>query len=327
MPETVPENTGAAMRDRKIEWPGGKDFAFTIFDDPDYDTVENVAAIYPFLSGLGFRTTKAVWPIRGDGTPKIGGATCEDEQYLKLILSLKEQGFEIALHNATHHTSTREETARGIETFYRLFGHYPHSMANHSGCQESIYWESARVSGVQRLIYNMLNLKLNGGNNQSQGHIAASPLFWGDLCREKIKYVRNFVLGDINTLKACPAMPYQDPARPYVNYWFAASEGANIDSFNAMMSDENQERLVREGGACIMYTHFASGFLENGRINKRFQVLMERMSRMNGWFVPVHALLDYILQTRGDHCITGAETNSLERQWLWHKLVHTRGRS
>ncbi len=97
----------------KIEWPAGKDFAFTIFDDPDLDTVENVAAIYSFLDDLGLRTTKAVWPIRGNGTPKLGGATCEDEQYLKWILRLKEQGFEIALHNVTYHTSTREQTAHG----------------------------------------------------------------------------------------------------------------------------------------------------------------------------------------------------------------------
>ena len=33
--------------------------------------------------------------------------------------------------------------------------------------------------------------------------------------------------------------------------------------------------LVREGGACIMYTHLAPGFLEKGKINKRFKVLME----------------------------------------------------
>lgn len=311
----------------EIKWPTGKDFAFTIFDDPDLDTVENVAAIYPFLSDLGFRTTKAVWPIRGQGTPKIGGATCEDERYLKLILSLKEQGFEIALHNVTHHTSTREQTARGLEAFRRLFGHDPFSMANHSGCHESIYWESARVSGVQRLIYNMLNLNLSAGTNRSQGHIEASPLFWGDLCREKIKYVRNFVLGDINTLKACPVMPYHDPVRPYVNSWFAASEGPRIQSFNAMLSEKNQERLAREGGACILYTHFASGFFEQGHLNQRFKVLMERLSRMNGWFVPVRTLLDFVQRVRGAHSITCLERSELERQWLWHKVFHTGGRS
>jgi len=311
----------------KIEWPDGKDFAFTIFDDPDHDTVENVAAIYSFIGNIGMRTTKAVWPIMGNGTPKIGGTTCVDERYLKLILSLKEQGFEIALHNVSHHTSTREQTARGLEAFRRLFGHDPYSMANHSGCDENIYWGSARLSGFRRPFYNLLHLLKNQNPATSEGQIESSPLFWGDLCRERIKYVRNFVFANINTLQACPVMPYYDPARPYVNSWFAASEGPNVESFNAMLNEHNQERLEREGGACIMYTHFAKGFLEKGRIDKRFVVLMERMSRLNGWFVPVRTLLDFILEVRGSHVITPAERNGLERKWLWHKIVHARGRT
>jgi hypothetical protein len=122
-------------------------------------------------------------------------------------------------------------------------------------------------------------------------------------------------------------MPYHDPARPYVNYWFASSEGATLDVFNAMVSENNQKRLAREGGACIMYTHFAKGFVENGKINERFIVLMEHMVSLNGWFVPVHTLLDFILQVRGHHVISSTERNDLERKWIWHKIVHMRGRS
>src|SRR5688572_177060 len=234
----------------KIKWPSGKDFAFTIFDDPDFDSVENAIAVYSFLRDIGLRTTKAVWPIRGHRTPRIGGATCEDEQYLKWILRLKDEGFEIALHNVTYHTSEREETAHGLEVFNRLFGHYPYSMANHSGCNDGIYWGNSRLSGLQKVIYDALHLSRH---NVHQGHVESSPLFWGDLCRERIKYVRNFTYGEINTLKACPSMPYHDPDRPYVNYWFAASEGPKIDSFNAIMSEDSQDRLASEGGACIMY--------------------------------------------------------------------------
>jgi len=310
-----------------IEWPEGKDFAFTIFDDPDWDSVENASAIYSFITDLGVRTTKAVWPIAGNGKPKIGGATCGDPQYLDLMLQLKAQGFEIALHNVAHHTSYREQTARGMETFLHQFGHYPYSMANHSGCEESIYWQSARVSGAQGVLYNILNLKGFQKNNESQGHLESSPLFWGDLCKEKIKYVRNFVFGDINILKACPVMPYHDPARPYVNYWFASSEGANVDSFNAMISESNQDKLKHERGACIMYTHLAKGFLINGKLDDRFKILLQRLSTMNGWFVPVRTLLDFILHVRGNRVITPAERNILERKWLWHKIVRIRGRS
>ena len=311
----------------RITWPEGKDFAFTIFDDPDLDTVDNATAVYSFLDDLGLRTTKAVWPVRGPSTPYVGGTTCENESYLGWMRVLNEKGFEIALHNVTYHTSTREETARGLDVFHRLFGHYPYSMANHTGCSESIYWGRARVSGTQRVIYDLLRLKPDRYNSVFHGHIETSPLFWGDLCRAKIKYVRNFALSDINTLKACPAMPYRDPARPYVNYWFAASEGPSLKSFTETMSEANQDRLAREGGACIIYTHLASGFVEGGKLNRRFKSLMERISSMNGWFVPVHTLLDYILQIRGEHTITQAERIGLERKWLWHKVFHTNGRS
>jgi hypothetical protein len=311
----------------KIVWPSGKDFAFTIFDDPDLDSVNNVAALYSFLGDLGLRTTKAVWPSSGTYTPRVGGATCADEEYLRWIFNLKAQGFEIALHNVTYHTSTREVTESGIEKFYRLFGHYPYSMANHTGCLEGIYWGNERLSGLHRHIYNLLHVLSNRRRAISEGHIESSPLFWGDLCKQKIKYVRNFVFADINTLKVCPAMPYHDPARPYVNYWFAASEGPNVNAFNEAVSERNQDRLASEGGACIMYTHFASGFLEDGTLNRRFKCLMERIRNMNGWFVPVHTLLDFLLETKGGRSIGQRERCSMERKWLWHKVFQVGGRS
>ena len=87
-------------------------------------------------------------------------------------------------------------------------------MANHSGCQESIYWESARLSGMQRLVYNTLRLKLSGRNDNSQGHIEDSPLFGGTSVKQKIQYVRNFVLGVLTLSKhvrRCPIMTLIDP--------------------------------------------------------------------------------------------------------------------
>jgi hypothetical protein len=34
-----------------------------------------------------------------------------------------------------------------------------------------------------------------------------------------------------------------------------------------------------------------------------------------------------MLQARGRHVITHAERRRLERRWIWHKIVHTRGRT
>ena len=190
-------------------------------------------------------------------------------------------------------------------------------MANHV-CKEGIYWGNYRLSGLRELMYNLLTRYRNKGC--FRGHIPGDEYFWGDVCKERIKYVRNFVYIGINTLNACSIMPYHDPQRPYVNYWFASSEGANVESFSDCITERNQDRLEKEGGACIMYTHFASGFQEGTRVNPRFESLMERLSKKNGWFVPVSTLLDYLLQKNGHHDITGRERRRLERKWLLHKV-------
>jgi hypothetical protein len=301
-----------------IAWPDGKRFAFTIFDDADSQTVANGRPIYDFITDCGLRTTKSVWPIRGPRKPSDHGETCGEPHYRRWAKELQGRGFEIGLHMATSHTSFRNETIAALDRFRDYFGHPPIVMANHYNCDENIYFGSDRVSGIWRLAYNVATRFHN--HCRFAGHIPGHPLFWGDICRERIKYVRNFVFGDINTLKACPWMPYHDPERPFVNYWFASSEGANVASFNERLSEANQDRLEAEGGACIMYTHFGLGFCENGRLNERFGHLMSRLSRRNGWFVPVSALLDFLLEKRERAEITAAQRSSLECRWLLHKL-------
>ena len=301
-----------------IPWPEKRRFAFSVFDDPDGQTPETTEAVYGFLAGAGFRTTKGVWPLAPTRTPSDLGATCGDALYEQLVLRLQAAGFEIGFHNATSHTSGRDETIRGIEAFARLFGSYPATMANHYFCQEDMYWGDDRLSGWNRAIYNFATLGKN--RRCSFGHVPDHPCFWGDVCRERIKYVRNFVFPQLNTLKACPWMPYHDPARPFVNLWFAASDGANVRLFNKRLSEANQEKLEEEGGACIMYAHFGHGFYRDGKLDAHFRSLIERLGRRNGWFVPVATLLDFLLDHRGRTVLTNARRSELERRWLWYKL-------
>jgi hypothetical protein len=303
---------------KQISWPAGKTFAFTIFDDTDSQTLEAGRAVYEFLADLGFRTTKSVWPMRGAGTPSDHGETCAEPEYRAWVQDLQQKRFEIGYHMTTSHTSTRAETVRGLELFARYFGHSPVTMANHFFCDEDIYFGDARVTGGNRFAYNLLTGFRN--HNKFRGHVPGDPLFWGDLCKEQIKYVRNFTFAGINTLKICPQMPYHDPQRPYVNFWYASSEGKQCDTFNATITEANQDELEAEGGACLMYTHFGLGFYENGRLNGRFRKLMERLSKRNGWFVPAATLLDYILEERGPLALSPGERNALERKWLLHKI-------
>jgi hypothetical protein len=302
----------------RVEWPDGKDFAFTIFDDTDNATVANVGPIYDFLEGVGLRTTKSVWPVRGDGNPKILGSTVDEPAYRAWTLDLQARGFEIGYHGATYVTAPRELVIRSLDAFKNAYGQYPTSMANHSGCDESIYWGADRVSGVNRLAYNLLTRFSKA--SIFRGHKEGDRLFWGDLCRRRIRYVRNFTFLDVNTLRACPIMPYFDPDRPYVNAWFAGSEGSNVDAFSRMLSERNQDRLQQERGACIMYTHLASGFLVNGELHPTFERLVRRLSAKNGWFVPVGTLLSHLEARNGRQTITKRDRARLERRWLLSKV-------
>ena len=303
----------------KITWPEGKTFAFTVFDDTDAGTVENLKPVYDHLAACGMRTTKSVWALAGTEAPAVvGGLTCADAGYLKWLLELQRAGFEIGWHNATFHSSKRAQTAAGLEKFREMFGHFPTSMANHTTCQEGLYWGENRVTGLQRTLYNVFTRGQARG--WFRGHVENDEFFWGDLCKRHLKYVRNFVFSDINTLKAVPLMPYHDPDRPWVNQWYASSEGGRLAPFVETIAEANQDRLEAEGGACIMYTHFAKGFFKDGRLDARFKELIEQLGKKNGWFVPVTELLDYIAKARGAHTITRGERSALERKWLLHKV-------
>jgi hypothetical protein len=306
------------MRVTPGPFPEGKRFAFSLFDDTDRTTLANGPPVYDLLGRLGLRTTKSVWPVKGKQRPRVGGITCADPEYLAWAQTLQAQGFEIALHNVTYHSSTRAEILHGLEVFCEQFGQSPKIQVNHAACQDGLYSGDACLTGVRRLVYNLLTR--NRRHGRFLGHVEGSPYFWGDICRKQIRYVRSFVFPTINTLKACPFMPYHDPLTPYVNGWFASSDASDVEAFNRLMKEANQDSLEEEGGVCILYAHLGQHYAENGRPQKRFAQLLERLSRKNGWFVPVSELLDFLQGGGGPHTLMPAERVWLERRWLFQRV-------
>jgi hypothetical protein len=159
------------------------------------------------------------------------------------------------------------------------------------------------------------------GGRSVEGHKQSSAYFWGDLCLEKIDYVRNFVFQEINLDRVNPTMPYRDPARPFVKYWFSSCDGADLSRFCGAISEANQELLEAQNGVCIMYTHFACGFVKDGRVDPMASQLLRRLAKRPGWFVPVSTLLDFLRQKRGAPPIPPAEFASMERRWAWQALA------
>lgn len=306
-----------ADQSKAISWPEGRRFAFTVFDDPDGQSLETSRLVYRFLDDLGFRTTVAVWPLGTRRKRNSEGETCERPEYVEHLRNLLAKGFEIAWHGATAHTSTREETLEGLNRFRQCFGAYPASMANHYN-GEALYWGPSRLTGASRIAYQILTRRRS--MNRHFGHVEGHPWFWGDLCRERIQYCRNFTFSNLNTLRACPWMPYHDPNRPWVNRWFASSEGAQGAAFFRVTSDAYQDRLEAEGGAAIVYTHFGHGFVENGKLRPEFQRLMKRLREKNGWFVPASVMLDHIAAQRGVFTLDDSTRRTLEWRWLGEKV-------
>jgi hypothetical protein len=304
------------------DWPNGKRFAFAIVDDTDYATVEKVRPVYDFLLELGLRPTKTIWPLGPAGKPVTGGSSLEEPDYRAWILQLQRSGVEIALHGAADGSSPRQRVIAALDRFREVLGADPRLHANHTGQQEGLYWGESRLDGLARLAY-LAVTRVTGKERRYSGHNPGTEYFWGDVCRERITYVRNFAFRDINTTKVDPIMPYHDSRRPHVAYWFSCSEGALPASFCETLSERNQDRLVEEGGGCIMYTHFGAGFSTDGHIHPEFARLMRRLAALPGWFVPTSTLLDH-LRTRPSWVPEGDRSRLRRMQWRWlaSKLTH-----
>ncbi|WP_146049533.1 hypothetical protein [Alkalispirochaeta sphaeroplastigenens] len=300
-------------------WPQGKKFAFTVFDDTDGATVANTAPVYALLEKLGILTTKSVWvyPPRG----RFDGGSLQEQTYLKWILDLKEAGFEIGLHNVGDGDFVRKEILDGISQFTELLGQSPRSHTNHVSNPDNLHWWGERfewpISAMYGLYFNLLRGKKAPSHNS--GSDPRGPRFWGDKSKELDLYVRNFVFNDINTLKYDPLMPWHSPTKPYVNWWFSSSDGHNCQIFNDLIHPENIDRLEAEGGACIVYTHFASGFVNaKGEVDPIFRERMEYLaSKGSGWFVPVTALLDHL--RLGPSRKDASWTYRMSRNLVWSK--------
>jgi hypothetical protein len=185
----------------KIVWPAGKKFAFTIVDDTDWATVENVGPVYDFLLKNGFLITKTVWPLAPpEGTPQRG-LSLEDDNYRKWILELKDRGVEIALHGISDRTSTRARIIEGLERFREIIGHVPRMHINHSEQEDCLYWGSERFDGATKQIYKLIQERLLKYQQKFHGHIEGSPCFWGDLCQKTVTFVRLTLL---RWIRSCP---------------------------------------------------------------------------------------------------------------------------
>jgi hypothetical protein len=305
------------FRKRENQWPEGKSFAFTIIDDTDNSTINNTKCIYELLHSCGLKTTKTVWVYKPRDS-FVGDYLLQSE-YLSYVKWLRSLGFEIQLHNVGSGSFERCEIIRGFEEFNNLLGNYPSMHINHSVNPDNIYWGNKRFGSFLRFFLNVFFRQ-----KMYYGDEIKSIFFWGDVCRKRIKYIRNRVFLNVNTLKCDPKMPFIEKKKVYSNLWFSSSDGHSITLFNDLTSERNINKLIKEGGCCIVYTHFASGFLnDDGTLNANFVKNIEYLSKQNGWFVPATQLLDYLALMKDENSsepVSQLYLNFLDLRWLLERL-------
>jgi hypothetical protein len=300
----------------RFRFPDGQRFAFTVIDDTDVSTVENIAPVYGLLERLGLRTTKTVWPLSTSVADSnfAGSESLEDPAYLDFVLDLKRRGFEITWHSPAMESSERREIELGMERFRELIGHYPRIHASHAENRENPYWGHRRVD-IASLRW-MLRRMSAFPEDHFLGDVEGSRYWWGDLAERHIQYARNLTFETTNLARVNPSMPYRDPHRPMMARWFSASDGPDVRAFCRLLEPSGQDRLEREGGFCIVATHFGKGFAPDGALDPEFVGTMERLAERPGWFPTVGELLDWLLEQRDSEDLPRWEWTRMQLRWF-----------
>lgn len=281
---------------RKMEYPSGAKFAFTILDDTDDTTVQNGKPVYDLLHELGMRTTKTVWafdtPPENKG-PYFAGETLSSPEYLAWVHELSNKGFEIAFHNATMGSSTRSDTIKALDFLEKEFETTIRLHCNHGQNKENIYW------GIDRYKTPVLKQVLaqaakHRDHPTFEGQQVNSPYYWADIAEQRLSYMRAFAYERLNCLELPPGRPFKDPLKSPSPVLFNTADAPDVHVFNRLVNPKSLEKLKRQGGWSIVSTHFGKGFWSDGRVNADFEKTMRYLSSQGGWCVPVSELLDHL---------------------------------
>lgn len=302
-------------------FPNDRRFAFTILDDTDDSTLENVRPVYDCLKRYGLRTTKTVWAMDcPEGSRLFFAAdTLRRKEYLSFVHALAQDGFEIAFHGATMESSSRPRTIQALEFIREEFGEYPKISCSHAFNRENLYWGRDRFQTWW--IRGIIGILMKQSGDHYAGHRPASEYFWGDLSAAHIRYVRNLTFSSLNMLDVNPEMPYRRADTPYVNRWFSTADAPDVSAFVRLLTPERLDALQQAGGACILSTHLGKGFVRNGVLDTRVEKIIRQLGERPGWYVPVSELLDYLAQARGtEECLGWWRAWKLEMRYLFDKL-------
>lgn len=301
-------------------FPDNKKFVFTILDDCDDATTENVVPVYDYLTEKGLFITKTVWPQPCPEGSRLffAGKTLEDTEHLKAVKRISLQGHEIASHCATMESSRRNRIEQGLAFFKREFGSVPKVFCSHGHNLDNMYWGEKRYRNPLLVMMH----KFSKRSAVFQGDVKGSEYFWGDLHKKYHKFTRNLTfVSDLNVLNLDSSMPYIDSQKPFSNFWFSTADAPDANHFRNTVTKEKIDRLEREGGVCILSTHLGKQYCVDGTIDPYLIEIINYISKKPGWFAPVGQVLEFLLAEHPDRApITAWQLYKLEFNYLLDRL-------
>lgn len=288
-----------------VSWlPDSYEAAIAITDDPDNSSMKTFQTMYDFLADINFVTSRAMWVYKNDeptGTPsldvKFTAPLLTDKECLDYCQMLSSKGFEICLHGASCGNNHRTRTIEAIQYLTDNIGHSPVFIC-HSKNADNLYWDAKTAnSNIEKLFLELYT------KNKCFGDVADSDYFWGDICSEKIRFIRMFRTRRLNTLAFNPSMPYHDFTKPYVNFWFSATKG----HIPTLFSDENIEQLCKEQGASILYQYLHK-YVKNDQIDFDVKRALEKVAADKRLLIkPVSYILERLKQMQNVLVIKAGE--------------------
>ncbi len=212
--------------------------ALVITNDPDHCRADTVRQVCKQLGRVGITVTLAAFcTLEDDGSPLARhchpGETDSLSQpaYRDLMLSLRDEGHEIAFHGYSQVSNTRERFIEGLERFRETFGEYPFTYVEHSGHPDRHPRGMCKREAVA-----------------VEGQMPGSPYYVWDLIQEKIRcaWVRQeLVEEDLSPRNAGELL---------------RKEGRTVllRRYRMHYLDRMLPALGAQGGVFIGYTHFSS---------------------------------------------------------------------
>ncbi len=260
----------------KLSWlPGSYMAAVSITDDPDNSSFPRFKAMYDFLMEINFPITRAMWVYPKSeytGTPPLkidfSAPLLSDPQCLQYCKKLQSKGFEICLHGASCGNNNRKRTLDALN-FLEENIEPSQVFICHSKNAENLYWDANTANlPIEKMLLQLYT------KNRCFGELPESQYFWGDVCREKINFIRLYRTRSVNTLAFNPSMPYHDFSKQFVNYWFSATKGYIPNLF----SETNLDKLCEQNGASILYQYMHRYVNEDLTLSMQMRETMERVA-------------------------------------------------